>query len=129
MEKELGKQCQKSLRHPNWKLQLFSSTYASRHQCQLILQQKMITFFIPSVSTLINIRQCLIMFQCEIILALPACMSKPVFPPQSNPLVVFLQYQQCICFTDLIIPQRQSITFYDLKMLWSRSFNSTHFPL
>ena len=82
-----------------------------------------------SVSTIINIRQCLIMFQCEIILELPACMSKPLIPPQSNPLVVFLQYQECICFTDLIISQRQSIAFYHLKMLWSRSFSSTHFPL
>lgn len=82
-----------------------------------------------SVSTIINIRQCLSMFQCEIILALPTCMSKPLIPPQSNPLVVFLQYQQCICFTDLIIPQRQSITFYHRKMLWSRSFSSTHFSL
>lgn len=80
--------------------------------------KKLSNSYYVSLSTII-VRQCLIIFYCEIISALPACLSLPLIPPQNHPLVVSLKYQQCVCFIDLVIPQRQPIAFCHLKMLWS----------
>ena len=81
--------------------------------------KKLSNSYYVSLSTIIIVRQCLIIFYCEIISALPTCLSLPFIPPQNHPLVVSLKYQQCVCFIDLVIPQRQPIAFCHLKMLWS----------
>lgn len=121
LEKGLGKQCQNLLRYPNWKLQLLSSRHVSRHQCQLILQQK----------NLLNSLFCFPFHHhhrhtVSYHLSLWCYFNTPSFhvhaliPPQRHPFIIFLQYHQYIRFIDLIIPWRQVIALYHLKMLWSR---------